>query len=717
MPKTGADPRGQGGRLGSGILALLELLALCGLALAQPALDAVGRSPDFLLFHRLNPGEVLLLVAVLALLPPLALWAVEAAAGLAGPRARRATHALLVAGLMVVLAVQVGKHLTGLRGPVLAAAASAAGLLATAVCLRSRLARQVLRAASPAPVVFAALFLLASPASALVVPWRGASPEVAATRTRAEHPPIVFVLLDEFPLASLLSPGGRIDAEAFPNFAWLAGHTTWYRNATGVSGWTPFALPAMLTGRYPARVAAPHWRAYPQNLFTLLQGTYRLRVEETISLLRPPERRGAPGSQLQVRKTASSLQLLWPAMRDLAGFLIATASPTDPQHDITETYADTAPPPRVGAAGQQPSMPIRGDWSALDDDQPARFRAFLQGLTPSPTPTLHFLHLLLPHTPWRYLPNGMRYPSDLQRSVPRDPSPEEPWWGTFQQQRQVLQIAYTDRLLGDLLRTLRERGLLDDALLVVTADHGRGFEPGTRPRKLGTGKNAASLLWVPLFIKAPGQREGRVDDRNWEHVDLLPTIADHAGLRVPWRVDGISALSGQARQRTQKWFYDTPGKRLVVDGPSHFARVLRGVADWRAAPGDPPGAALFRYGPRPELIGRPLSSFQLRSGGPAAAVKDLVAFADVRPERGQVPAFVQALLPPGSVPPGTLVAVALNGEVGAVVPAVRVNDEEHLRVMAMLPYWRFRPGPNQLSLYLVEQGGSTLRRLPLYNDG
>ena len=97
------------------------------------------------------------------------------------------------------------------------------------------------------------------------------------------HPPVVMLILDELPLVSLLGPDGRIDAARFPHFAELAAGSTWYRNATGVSGWTPYALPAMLTGRYPATGAAPHYSQHPDNLFTAFGGLYDIRAEESIT--------------------------------------------------------------------------------------------------------------------------------------------------------------------------------------------------------------------------------------------------------------------------------------------------------------------------------------------------------------------------------------------------------------------------------------------------
>ena len=58
------------------------------------------------------------------------------------------------------------------------------------------------------------------------------------------------------------------------------------------------------------------------------------------------------------------------------------------------------------------------------------------------------------------------------------------------------------------------------------------------------------MLPVPLFIKAPGQRQGRtVADAHLQTIDILPTIADLLGVEIPWRVDGHSGLGPGANRR------------------------------------------------------------------------------------------------------------------------------------------------------------------------
>ena len=175
----------------------------------------------------------------------------------------------------------------------------------------------------------------------------------------------------------------------------------------------------------------------------------------------------------------------------------------------------------------------------------------------------------MPHTPWNYLPSGIRYESPP--GVPNDGD----GWVELARERHLLQLEYTDRLVGETLRTLRESGLYDDALVVVTADHGLSFTNGVQGRgRAAVDRAPGEVLWVPLFIKEPGQRTGRVDDRNWEHVDLLPTIADRARVEIPWSVDGLVA-PGDSRERSEKRFHEQPATALEIPGEHLCRRAQR----------------------------------------------------------------------------------------------------------------------------------------------
>ena len=86
--------------------AFFELFALVGFVVAQPTLDVLGKAPDFFLFRRAGRTEILILVLAVTVLPALGLWLAEQVAGLAGERARRLVHLLMVSGLLAVLALE-----------------------------------------------------------------------------------------------------------------------------------------------------------------------------------------------------------------------------------------------------------------------------------------------------------------------------------------------------------------------------------------------------------------------------------------------------------------------------------------------------------------------------------------------------------------------------------------------------------------------------------
>ena len=220
--------------------ALVELFVLSGFAIAQPLLDVTGKSPDFFLFRRADRLDILVLVLGVILLPALLIWGVEVVVGLVSERVRRFLHLAAVFGLFTLLAIQVAKKHRPARAP---AGGHRPGRRAGAGVLYARQSwvRLWLRYLAPAPVVFALVFLLMSPTSKLVLPARaeasaGSAPAAAAS---GRQPPLVMILFDEFPLSSLLDSKGQIDRRVYPNFAELADQSTWYRNATGVAGYTP----------------------------------------------------------------------------------------------------------------------------------------------------------------------------------------------------------------------------------------------------------------------------------------------------------------------------------------------------------------------------------------------------------------------------------------------------------------------------------------------
>ena len=78
-------------------------------------------------------------------------------------------------------------------------------------------------------------------------------------------------------------------------------------------------------------------------------------------------------------------------------------------------------------------------------------------------------------------------------------------------QRHLLEAGFADHLLGQVIARLKRTGLWNRALVVVTADHGGAVIAG-QPRRNPTTRNLGQVGFVPLLVKAPGQRRGRVAD-------------------------------------------------------------------------------------------------------------------------------------------------------------------------------------------------------------
>ena len=688
--------------------ALVELFVLSGFAIAQPLLDVTGKSPDFFLFRRADRLDIVLLVLGVTLLPALAIWAVEVAVGLVSGTVRRFLHLAAIFGLFTLLAIQVAKKLTDLRGPVLVAIALVAGALAVVLYARQSWARLWLRYLAPAPTgVRAGLpahvaHLQAGPAGPGRDLGGGQAPAAAAS---GEQPPVVMILFDEFPLSSLLDSKGQIDKRVYPNFAELAGQSTWYRNATGVAGYTPWAMPAMLTGNYPAKVKAPSYTEYPDNMLTLFGKFYDLKVYETISQLCPPSR---------CRSTAGNLDRvgLRAVLGDSARVFKEIVSPYDATVDPASFIDQTAAEETASEEGKPLDPQFR--FNQLRLNQPSRFNDFLGGLKDTNRPTMHFLHLLLPHAPWRYLPSGNEYNfKTFGRAFKSGQAPAPVV--DLAHQRHLLQLAYTDGLVGQVIDQLKAEGMWDKSLVVMGADHGEGWVPGEKPRSLGK-TNAPDLMWVPQFVKAPNQDSGTVDDRNWEQVDLLPTVADLAGVQVPWKMEGASQTGKPTRTRTEKWWYDIPGHREVRDGPSNWSQVLAGETDTLARAGE--GVrGLYRYGAAADLIYQdPATVGPVTSDLEATAtLDDFKQYTQIKPKSGRIPALVSGKLtsPP---PADATVLVAVNGKIGGESQLFPERPGEPAAKFAVITpdtLWKAGDGRRQLQVYVVDRSGGQPRLVPV----
>ena len=103
------------------------------------------------------------------------------------------------------------------------------------------------------------------------------------------------------------------------------------------------------------------------------------------------------------------------------------------------------------------------------------------------------------------------------------------------------EITYNDYAFGKLREALEEKGIWEDTLVVVTADHGEEFwEHGS----VGHGHNVhQEMVHVPLLFHYPRELpEGRTVRSGGEVIDILPTIIDMLGQEPLQDRQGMSLL-------------------------------------------------------------------------------------------------------------------------------------------------------------------------------
>ncbi|MBK5287913.1 MAG: sulfatase-like hydrolase/transferase, partial [Acidimicrobiia bacterium] len=440
-------------------------------------------------------------------------------------------------------------------------------------------------------------------------------------------------------------------------------------------------VPAILTGQLPSSgdrvpVAAEH----PHNLFTLLGGRYHLNVRESVTRLCPRTSCAAQNRALGVH----------PGVRGML-------------RDTAKIWGDFADP--ANRAG-----PGFGGLGGEDVQAMLTANGFLNSLGPSTGPQLDFLHVLLPHFPWHYLPTGQDYaalPAHTNGLHGQN-------WANGQvaalaRVRHLLQVQATDTFIGRVVERLRAIGEWDNTLLVLTADHGVSFAPGGPIRGV-TKTNAADIAWTPLLIKAPGQTAGGVDDRPAESIDVLPTIASHLGVTIPWSVDGRS-LTGPARSARQaRTFPMFDWSRSTVHPPSgeSFLHLDRAAA-WAqvqqaqaAPPNDFADLRVFGTGIDDDLLGAPLTG---RVGPPVpdadVTLDGPLRYLAVDQTQAKTPfAAIHGVL--GGVDPGTRLAIVVNGVVAGLSAAYRAPGADQVEFWGTLVPRLFHTGRNLVQVFSVD---------------
>ena len=131
-------------------------------------------------------------------------------------------------------------------------------------------------------------------------------------------------------------------------------------------------------------------------------------------------------------------------------------------------------------------------------------------------------------------------------------------------------ISLVDAQVGKIMDALRRRGLLEQTLVMLVADHGEFLgHHGMLLKSIDAYPMLYDdLIHVPLIIRTPGAIGGRVIEELVELIDVCPTVLAWTGLRIPHEVQGKSLLRATLGE-------EAPAREFIF-AQSGAVKALRG---------------------------------------------------------------------------------------------------------------------------------------------
>jgi arylsulfatase A-like enzyme len=133
-------------------------------------------------------------------------------------------------------------------------------------------------------------------------------------------------------------------------------------------------------------------------------------------------------------------------------------------------------------------------------------------------------------------------------------------------------VTWADALVGEIIKSLKANQLLDNTVVVLTADHGDNL--GSH-HLFNKDVHYEESIRIPMIFHYPGHIEaGQVNAaQQAQIIDLFPTLVDYLGGGIPSSVQGTSLapiLRGERQTVGENLaFIETPYHQIAVRTPSH----------------------------------------------------------------------------------------------------------------------------------------------------
>jgi len=137
-------------------------------------------------------------------------------------------------------------------------------------------------------------------------------------------------------------------------------------------------------------------------------------------------------------------------------------------------------------------------------------------------------------------------------------------WIAYQRSQYDGEIAYLDNSLGKLFSQLKNIGMYDSSLIIVTSDHGELF--GSHGFYGHRTLMYEGLIKVPLIIKFPFSKRVGSEKKNFSLADLFPTILSICDLPIPEDISGKAFWEDSLSIVSEFYNYGIGNHQALYDG-------------------------------------------------------------------------------------------------------------------------------------------------------
>lgn len=671
----------------------LHLFTLFTLAVALPLYNLLGQADIAPLFiaHQSQAIDVWLLILSLSVITPGIICFLLRLVSHVSMQAANQFFIALVFILFIAFFLPLPGRWFTEPGYLSAGFALFAGLLATVLYRKTQWARTFISFMSLGIIAAPLLFLNSPNMKSLLA--KQESQKHALEEVSKDVPNIVMIIFDELPLTSLLDEQHEIDPVRYPNFHRLASSANWYRNTTAVHYSTSQAVAGLIVGddlpKYldsvfdssPPSSGPLDRNRVPHNIFSLLEDTYSIHANELVTRLAPePVDTGLyiPPLKERLVELGKDILVVYGHMLSPEPMRIYLPQIEGQWRGFTSERLETP---------ETPEWPYKDSYKRL-----SLVRQFIDSLQKRNVPTFSFLHSLLPHFPFVYNESGQIHspPFGFLTMHFREATGTFDWpdqtTAELAYQAHLLQLGFVDILLGRILDRLEYLDLYDDALILVTSDHGTSYywdANWTNPDELAR-IQAAGSLYVPWILKRPGQSIGAIYDQPMQTTDIVPTIGDLLGIDIPWSVGGVSAMSHVPTDR-QRFSY-LPSRFTFTS----YDKELEEALDYKLSLfGSGTTNGIHAIGPNKNLLGKELSEFNYIPSTAKVRIENPQKFISVKPESPAVPAYVEGHisgLPADLAAKPLAISIAVNGIVRNTTYTTELRISS-LRPQGSKPIW------------------------------